>query len=106
MAKKLKFKESTGLYRLNLTHTELELVAALVQQVRLGDDGDCYKDAALELCELFGNTEDFDCSVLDAVITVGSSIDKHGDTTIEVEEARFGSVNGCNGNCPGCSCGD
>jgi hypothetical protein len=104
MAKKLKFKSDTGLYRLNLTHTEVQLIAALVQQVRLGDDGDIYKDAALELCELFGSTEDFDCSYLDNVITIGSSVDRDGHTTIEAEEAMFES--GCSGNCPGCSCGD
>ena len=104
MSKKLKFKEKTGLYRLNLTHAEVELVAALVQQVRLGSN-DEYQNAALALCELFGSTEDFDCSVLDDVITIGSSIDKDGHTTIEVEEARFQSM-GCQGNCPGCGCGD
>ena len=85
MSKKLKYKEKTGLYRLNLTHAEVELIAALVQQVRLGTD-DTYQNAALSLCEVFGATEDFDCDVLDSVIRVGSSLDAEGDTTIEVVE--------------------
>jgi hypothetical protein len=104
MSKKLKYKEDKCIYRLNLTHTEVELIAALVQQVRLGS-GDIYKEVAFNLCELFGSTEDFNCSVLDSHITVGSSIDKGGYTTIEVEEAAFQGM-GCQGCCSGCSCGD
>ena len=102
MSKKLKYKEKTGLYRLNLTHAEVELIAALVQQVRLGNP-DTYQEAALNLCEVFGATEDFDCSTLDSVIHIGSSLDAEGDTTIEVSEK---SQAGCRGSCKGCSCGD
>jgi hypothetical protein len=102
MSKKLKYKEKTGLYRLNLTHAEVELIAALVQHVRLGND-DTYHDAALNLCEVFGETEDFDCNMLDGVIHIGSSLDAEGDTTIEANEK---SQAPCRGGCKGCSCSD
>ena len=104
MSKKLKFKEDKGMYRLLLTHAEVELIATLVQHVRLSGDGDVYKDAAADLCELFGTTEDFDCYVLDTVINVGSTVDEDGHTTIEAEDAIVNSY--CSGSCSGCICGD
>jgi len=103
MTEKLKYKPKTGLYRLHLNVYEAELIAALVRSIRLSMDDDAYREAACTLCEAFSDKEEFDCDVLDDIVSVGSSLDAEGDTTIEVSEK---SQAGCRGSCKGCSCSD
>lgn len=86
MKQKLKYKEKSGLYRLYLTQTELKLIANLIYSVRLDSEGDKYKDAAFDLCEVFAQDgldsidieEDMNFSVTPET--------KYEDATIEISE--------------------
>lgn len=104
MTQKLKYKKSTGFYRLNLTLPELELLAGLVYSVRLGNGIDTYRDAAFNLCETFGSYEGADIDSTDTDefmnISVTPATESEG-FTIEVSEKTYEPK--CP-NCNGCDC--
>lgn len=76
------------LFRLTLTVEELELIMALVSRVRLGTDGDAYKDAAYDLNCLFDEEfgMDYDSDNVAVGATITQNPDGSVDTTFEVSE--------------------
>lgn len=98
MKQKLKYKEKTGLYRLNLTKTELKLIANLVYYVRLGTDDDEFKNAAFDLCECF-EEEGLDSDDIEEEMNFSFTPTQNGEgPTIEAS-----AKSGCP-NCNGCDC--
>ena len=119
---KLKFKKDKGLYRLHLTHTELELIAVLVRHVRLGNDD--YQNAALDLIQTFDENPDLVHEDLSSYIHFDVTPEtEHEDSVIEIytkseildEQSKVvdgqwpfplpsQAYTGCANQCPGCSC--
>ena len=82
----LKYKEGKGIYRLNLTHAQAELIATLIANVRLGTD-DVYQEAAYELATIFREHGDFDDEVLSNSIHFDVTPETKSETpTIEISE--------------------
>jgi hypothetical protein len=98
MKQKLKYKPKSGLYRLILTQTELKLIANLVYSVRLGSEGDKYKDAAFDLCEAFAQ-DGLNSIDIEKDMNFGVTPETgYESSIIEVSEKS-----GCP-NCHGCDC--
>lgn len=75
MSQKVKFKESKGVYRVNMTFEECQLVASLLQRTRLGFD-DVYKDAAKNLLDGFCEFPEFEDSLtMDQDLAIGVTIE-------------------------------
>jgi hypothetical protein len=100
MKLKLKHKPKSGLYRLNLTETELELIANLVYSVRLGGEGDKYKDAAFDLCGVFGEVG---LNSIDLEEEMNFSVTPETEYESAIIEISEKEGKGCCGGC-GCDC--
>jgi len=104
---KLKYKPSKGQYRLYLTNVEAELLAFLLQHVRLGK-GDEYKEAALDLCQAFRETDEFEFSELEHYMSLSVSDTESegpGITVSELHQNENDHGDTCCGKCSG-ACSD
>ena len=109
---KLKFKED-GLERLVLKGAEIRLVAALVENVRLGMDGDPIKEAAASILNALNDSELNNGMQFIHDVNLGLTVEDSYGCATELSfdapqynlclEATDSTEDGCD-TCVGCGC--